>query len=63
MVEQLSVDLPSFVWDDWGYDHWFPVNMVESLSPACFTMSNAEQQASLGLPVISQEVSPHSVIQ
>jgi len=26
--KQLSVALPSFVWGDWGDDHWFLVNRI-----------------------------------
>ena len=33
--------LPSFVWDDWGGDHWFPINRAElpppSLPKHCFS--------------------------
>ena len=34
-VKQLSVTLPSFVWDYWGGHHWLPVNIVEYHPPDC----------------------------
>ena len=37
-AKQLSVALPSFVWDDWGDNHWFPSIGWSYCPPACLTL-------------------------
>ena len=38
--------LPSFVWDDWVGDHWFPVNRAELLLPSLLNTVTVQQASS-----------------
>ena len=52
--------LPSFVWDDWGGDHWFPINRAElpppSLPKHCFSVAG---WFGVIVPVISDSSIPY----
>ena len=34
-----------FVWDDWGGDHWFPVNREVTTPPACLALLQCSKLA------------------
>lgn len=56
---QLSVPLPSLVWDEWRGDHWFLVNWAESPSPASlshYISISAGGWFGVTLPVISNYI-------
>ena len=58
--QQLSVALPSFVWDDWGGDHWFP-SIERSYRPSLLNTVTLKQAVGVILPVTSDSTIPPRV--